>query len=630
MKLNHIQIKNFRSIKDIEIDFDPSCRVLVGINESGKSNILNALALLSDDFTPSKKDDLREALSREGQIKESEVAFVFQFEKTESDKLFEVVSGLIAASVKNPDIVNDKKKNFNIKEFCTTRNEGLYTANILEEKKIFNYWSFDEKYQLLDGWKKPTSTCPPDFQVELKGQNYQLSKYKLVRAKDFENIPDGHLEDASIEDFAEIVGNAITEITKENLPDALFWEYDEENLLPTSLKITEFAANPDMCAPLKNMFTLAGIDDIKGGLEEKSKLSNNQFQNYLKNIAKKTTSHFRSVWKEYKNIEFSLKPDGDKIVPGITEENTYDFARRSDGFKRFVTFLLMISVNVKTDKLRNTLLLVDEADASLHPTGARYLRDELIKISKTNYVVYSTHSIFMIDSGDIGRHYIVKKKDEITTIEQAQTSNIADEEVLYNALGHSVFSILKEKNIIFEGWNDKRLFQVAIENTSADIKKKYKDVGMCHARGARSIRAITPMIELAKRKCLIVSDSDIPAKEQKKLYEQEKGFCEWKHYQDIDSSVEAITGEDFLKNDFITKQINAALSGGSMPSFTQSILPDKKDKITAIKKWLKDNGMTEAQMNDSIKQIKNTIFDNLKHQNIEDDYTKLLKGISLS
>lgn len=603
--------------------------MLVGINESGKSNILNALALLSDDFTPSKKDDLREALSREGQIKESEVAFVFQFEKTESDKLFEVVSGLIVASIKNPDIVNDKKKNFNIKEFCTTRNERLYTANILEEKKIFNYWSFDEKYQLLDGWKKPTSACPLDFQVELKGQNYQLSKYKLVRAKDFENIPDGHLENASIEDFEEIVGNAIMEITKENLPDALFWEYDEENLLPTSLKITEFAANPDMCAPLKNMFTLAGIDDIKGGLEEKSKLSNNQFQNYLKNIAKKTTSHFRSVWKEYKNIEFSLKPDGDKIVPGITEENTYDFARRSDGFKRFVTFLLMISVNVKTDKLRNTLLLVDEADASLHPTGARYLRDELIRISKTNYVVYSTHSIFMIDSGDIGRHYIVKKKDEITTIEQAQTSNIADEEVLYNALGHSVFSILKKKNIIFEGWNDKRLFQVAIEDTSADIKKKYKDVGMCHDRGVRSIRAITPMIELAKRKCLIVSDSDIPAKEQKKLYEQEKGFCEWKHYQDIDSSIEAITGEDFLKNDFITKQINAALSGGSMPSFTKSILPDKKDKITAIKKWLKDNGMTEAQMNDSIKQIKNTIFDNLKHQNIEDDYTKLLKGISL-
>jgi predicted ATP-dependent endonuclease of OLD family len=629
MKLNRVQIKNYRSIKDIEINFDPPCRVLVGINESGKSNILNALALLSDDSTPSKKDDLREALSREGQIKESEVIFVFRFEKTESDKLFEVVSGLIIAGITNPDIANDGKKNINIKEFCAARNEGLYSVSIIEEKKAFYYWDLDRKYQLLDGWKKPASACPTDFQIELKGHNYQLSKYKLVRARDIENIPDGYLEDASTEDLDGLVGNAIIEITKDNLPNALYWKYDEKNLLPNSLKITEFAINSDMCVPLKNMFMLAGIDDIKGGLEEKSKLSNNQFQNYLKNIAKKTTNQFRSIWKEYKNIEFSLKLDGDKIIPGITEENTYDFARRSDGFKRFVTFLLMISLNVKIDKLHNTLILVDEADSSLHPTGARYLRDELIRISKTNYVVYSTHSIFMIDSGDISRHYIVKKKDEITTFEQAQTSNIADEEVLYNALGYSVFEILKEKNIIFEGWNDKHLFQVALKDAAANINKKYKDVGICHARGAKSIRAITPMIELAKRKCLIVSDSDLPAKEQKKKYEQEKGFGEWKHYQDIDSSIEAITGEDFLKNDFVAKQINVALSGASMPSFNQSILPNKKDKIATVKKWLRENNMSEDQVSDTIKKIKNTIFDNLKCQNIEDDYIKLLLGISL-
>ena len=55
MKLDRVEIKNFRSIQDIKIDFDPPCRVLVGINESGKSNILNALALLGDDYDPSPK-----------------------------------------------------------------------------------------------------------------------------------------------------------------------------------------------------------------------------------------------------------------------------------------------------------------------------------------------------------------------------------------------------------------------------------------------------------------------------------------------------------------------------------------------------------------------------------------------
>ena len=376
------------------------------------------------------------------------------------------------------------------------------------------------------------------------------------------------------------------------------------------------------------MFTLAGITEISTSIASAKARGNNQFQNYLDGIAKKSTTHFRNVWKEYKNIEFSLRLNADQIEPGVKEKNTLDFSKRSDGFKRFVTFLLMISVNVKTDELTDTLLLIDEPEISLHPSGARYLREELIKISKTNYVVYSTHSIFMIDSGDISRHYIVKKKDEITTIESAKDSNIADEEVLYNALGHSVFAVLKEKNLIFEGWNDKYLFSVALQGATTVLKNKYKDFGICHAKGVGTIKTITPMIELAQRECLIISDSDKPAKDQQKIYKQEKGFGEWKNYQDIDASIVAITGEDFVKNDFITKQVKVILTGSTMPVFDQTTLADK-NKLASISKWLTDNGMTADQAKDTLTKIKNSIFENLKSQNLEDDYTKLLNGISL-
>ena len=195
-------------------------------------------------------------------------------------------------------------------------------------------------------------------------------------------MPDEYWEDAEINDLARLHGQTIMEITKKYLPKALFWEYDENNFLPESVKIVEFSQNPDSCIPLRNMFTLAEIENIEQSIDLAYEGSINQFQNYLDNIAEQTTTHFRNVWKEYRNIEFSLKLDGDQILPGIKEKNTYDFARRSDGFKRFVTFLLMISVNVKTVRIRNTLLLVDEPEISLHPSGARYLRDELINISK--------------------------------------------------------------------------------------------------------------------------------------------------------------------------------------------------------------------------------------------------------
>lgn len=626
MKLNRVEIKNFRSIREITVNLYPTCRVLVGINESGKSNILNALAFLGGDHEPVRKDDLREALPDEDPIEESHVRFIFKFDKPESDKLFDIISSNILASTKNPDIVLISNKIKSVKDYCETRDEGLYVADILTEKKLFKYWTVS--YKLIAGWKKPSNTCPVDFNFDFKGQKYTLSKYKLIRASDFNDIPAEYLEDAKIDDLASISGKAITEITEENLPDTLFWDYDEDNLLPSSIKILEFSAKPDICVPLKNMFTLAGITDIPTSLANAKARGNNQFQNYLDGIAKKTTSHFRNVWKEYKNIEFSLRLNADQIEPGIKEKNTLDFSKRSDGFKRFVTFLLMISVNVKTDNLTDTLLLIDEPEISLHPSGARYLREELIKISRTNYVVYSTHSIFMIDSGDIGRHYIVKKKDEITTIESAKDSNIADEEVLYNALGHSVFAVFKEKNIIFEGWNDKHLFSVALQSATAILKNKYKNFGICHAKGVGTIKTITPMIELAQRDCLIVSDSDKAAKDQQKIYKQDKGFGEWNTYQDIDASIEAITGEDFVKNDFIAKRIKSVLSGSSMPVFDERILTDK-NKLASISKWLTDNGMTTEQAKETINKIKISIFENLKPQNIEDSYNKILDGISL-
>ena len=628
MRLNYVDIKNFRSIKEARIIIDPPCRILVGINESGKSNILKALALLSDKFNPQKKDDCREELPDEPPILESNVRFVFKFEKNESDQTFEIVSSRILAKTKNPEIIYAGGAKKTLKELCITCNEGLYTVDILTGEKTAECGKFKSHYKLLPGWKKPTSACPEDYSVDVKGQQHQLTKYVLIQSTDTTNIPEDYLENATINDLTTLIGSTVATITRENLPNTLFWEYNEANLLPHSVNIADFANNPDSCPPLRNMFALAGIDDIKASIEDARQRGDNQFQNYLNRVAHQTTTHFRSIWKEYKDIEFSLWRNADQINPGVKEINTHDFARRSDGFKRFVTFLLMISANVRTHALHDTLLLIDDPNVCLHPSGERYLRDELIKISMTNYVVYSTHSIFMIDPGDIGRHYIVRKKDEITSIETAEDSNIVDEEVLYNALGHSVFSILKEKNLIFEGWKDKRLFQVALQAASTDLKEKFKNVGVCHAKGVSTIKTITPMIELAGRECLIISDNDRIAKDYQKQYRQQNGFGEWKKYRDIDSSIEAITGEDFIKNAFIAKQVNLVLTDLSMPKFSETNLTNK-NKLLEIKKWLMGNGMTEDQANDIIPKVKDSIFDNLRHQNIEDTYAKLLDGIPL-
>lgn len=49
MTLTHLEIKNFRSIGEIELELSP-LTVLVGPNASGKSNILDALQFVRDVF----------------------------------------------------------------------------------------------------------------------------------------------------------------------------------------------------------------------------------------------------------------------------------------------------------------------------------------------------------------------------------------------------------------------------------------------------------------------------------------------------------------------------------------------------------------------------------------------------
>jgi predicted ATPase len=211
------------------------------------------------------------------------------------------------------------------------------------------------------------------------------------------------------------------------------------------------------------MFGLAQYKDIALAVAD-ARARPNGLRNLLNRVADRATKHMHSVWKEYRGIRIELSPNGPNIEASIRDAfNLYDLHRRSDGFKRFVTFLLMVSARVKSKDLVNTVYLHDEPDTSLHPSGARYLRDELIKISKHNYVDFSTHSIFMVDRELLGRHLIVEKKGEVTSIREVDESNIVDEEVVYNALGHSIFEHLKPRNVIFEGWRDKRLFQVAVK-----------------------------------------------------------------------------------------------------------------------------------------------------------------------
>lgn len=629
MKLSKIAVKNFRSIKDATVELNPSCRVLVGINESGKSNILKALSLLDDGRTTSQAD-VRFALEDEPPIDEAYVRFIFTFDDDEISQIYEHLLGKVLCQNTGKVLINDGKQLVSLRDFSRTRSEGLYWVDVLKSTKVSSYWVLPkDKYSFESEWVKPSKAVPANFMVDVKGEKQPLRNYLLVDKDDYSSLPDGYLEAATVNDLADIIGTKVIEIIQNNLPDCVYWTYNEANILPPSIALATFAANPSSCIPLKHMFELAGIDNIQQTIATEQARPNG-LRNLLARVAKQTTKHIKGVWQEYQSIEISLTENGANINASVTEGfNHFDFASRSDGFKRFVSFLIMISAKVKTNQLEDTLLLIDEPEIGLHPSGVRYLKDELIKISEKNHVVYSTHSIFMVDKECVERHLLVKKNNEVTVAAKVTQSNFADEEVIYNALGYSIFDNLKETNILFEGWRDKKLFHVALEHShkaNKKLKNEFQKFGVAHLQGVKDVGRVCPILELANRNYLIISDCDDVAKAEQKKF---SGSGKWKRWDELSDEAEIVTGEDFVKADHLTgvvarvRVLHPQLSDLSIDSLN---LEAGGGRLHCIERWI-GNAMNREEKKTFLNQVKDESVISLTHAGIEDHFYSYLNEL---
>lgn len=626
MKLTRVEITNFRSIKDVTINFDHSCRILVGINESGKSNILRALSFLDHETIPDK-DEIREPLANEPVITESGVDFIFDFDEQEINQIYKAVEFEFLSKEKNAPIIKDENKSYTLYEFCAARSQGIYWVDLISNKKSITTWTLKNNYKLLPNWKTHI-----DYKKSLTSKIKSPTNCLIVNTNDAQ-YKNEELRPLDILEIDNIITESAKQIVKEKMPKAIFWQYDSNNLIPSSVTIESFKNDTSTCIPLKNMFNLAGISDISKAITDAQAGSSNKLPNLLDRVSQKTTEHIKDVWKDYKNIEFSLTPNGGKIEIHVKEKNRYLFSHRSDGFKRFVTFILMISSIVKNNTLKNCLLLVDEPEIGLHPSGVRDLRNELIKISKaSNYVVSSTHSIFMVDADNISRHYIVTKENETTIISQADEGNLAEEEVIYKGFKFSLYEILNKKNIIFEGWRDKEMFRIAMSKLPVkykSLKDKFKTIGICHADGVKMIKNITPLLELGNRECLVLSDEDETAKQHKAEYLKLKIHGKWKTYSEVFDSSIAITGEDFIKDNTIIKALSIVKkSNNTLSQVDNPSLSHPKGKIYAIKEWLQKSGINNKDEKEKIvSELKHHIFENLTNSDIEDTYYEYLNNV---
>ena len=311
--------------------------------------------------------------------------------------------------------------------------------------------------------------------------------------------------------------------------------------------------------PLYNIFKLCNRNDVEQEFADVLS-EDGDYANLLEQVSTETTKVFRKIWKDFKDTKIELLSSGTEILTKISEKAKYSFEDRSDGFKKFISILLMLSTKARSNGLSDhDIILIDEPDQSLYPTSAKYLKDELLKISENSYVVYTTHSQYMLDTSNIQRHLIVKKENDITEVkEPTEVSQYSEDELLLRSIGTSIFECLKENNLVFEGWLDKEVFERYCEIKK--IKKQFENIGKVFLGGISGVETLVQLLILANKKFLVIADSDTTSISKKKSFvehypEYESSWIEYKESNDSIETLEDFFTEDYIKQSFKNKFI---------------------------------------------------------------------------
>lgn len=573
MELKEIRIKNFRSIKDEKISFNQNCLVLLGKNEAGKSNLLKAVASLFGLYSVSNKDK-RKRIENE-KITDYNILCIF----TLTAKDFQIVEENFRKKFEGTENIVFRK-GFTLKEFIEKVFYNLIIKlDIGENKKPYlTHWAYDKK----------------DFELDPEIYLVGTAILSTVGTIKFD------------------LGSRIFEIIKllyqEKPVRCHYWQYQENYLLPSLVNIENFTLNPGICKPLENIFALCKREDIKMEFEN-SLAQDGDYSNLFEQVSKKVTNTFQKIWKDFAGTSIQLLPNGEEILIKVVDKAKYNFEDRSDGFKKIISILLMLSTQSRSNKIvENDIILIDEPDQSLYPTSAQYLRDELLEISKKSKIIYSTHSQYMIDSNCLDRHIVVEKSGDITTLKKEDSNApYTTDELLRRAIGSSIFECLKQINIIFEGYLDKELFNKYCKFYK--IEKSFNSFGTVYLSGISGVETLVQILILANKKFVVVADSDEVSKSKRDDFEENypefKNY--WLAYGDVCSNVS--TMEDFSTVEYIESQIKQL-------GYEYDYVPSKS-AITNIEKAVNKDKILKQQ-------FKNELIKNLKKDDITKDYAEFI------
>lgn len=434
MKLLKYKVENFRSVENSGwIDCD-DVTTLVGINESGKSNLLLALWKLNP--------------AREGEI----------------DLLHDLPVSKLSTLRKDADNVKFISAEFLLGEESAKIISESTGANCNSETKVIVSRYYDGQYLVEYPEGRPTSK-----NEYIDGEEFDKDAYE-------DSLTDTILAEIPKFVYYSNYGNLSTKIY---LPNVIKWlkgetvsgiDVNEDQVRTLRVlfdfvkldpkEILELGKDPKIIAMERNNNrtatpTAAEIAKAENDKEERSIL--------LQSASGELTRQFKDWWKqgEYK---FRFEADGDYFRIWVSDSVRTDevgLELRSTGLQWFISFYLIFLVESQENH-KNAILLLDEAGLTLHPLAQKDLSHFFDNLSKNNQIINTTHSPFIVDTANIDRCRVVYMDEKGFTVASSDLRQGADslnEKSIYAvhaAMGLSVSDILLQgcQNIIVEGPSD--------------------------------------------------------------------------------------------------------------------------------------------------------------------------------
>ena len=544
MRLTEFSVSNFRSINDSgKIDV-AKLTALLGRNESGKSNLLRALASLNPIDGIKKLDPIKN-FPRHRRLEECNdrtpvVSSRWQLDDAERQELGKILPRAAAVTHVTVQRQYDALRLVGFVSMTAltfdpadTKNKAVKTAaavravagDVKEEKRPALLTAADTFEAAMavgtdhNKWAATAVAALKALRTALAAGDTELSNKQERVVVELEELADSLAHDETRQQQAKTW-------VLEHLPKFIFLEEYPE--LPGHQNIAEYLARksqPNQSTESDKNFgklcKVAGLEpqNLQELLAQEKQEARNQLANRAGAVV---TSEIRRLWKDRAlKVRFNLDANHlDTLVsdPNATYDVEVNLGERSRGFQWFFSFYITFAADTKGGNAENAILLLDEPGLYLHARSQTDLLRHLENDFK-NQILYTTHSPFMVPTHALDSVRTVNiDEDKGTTVSNDPTGDARTLFPLQAALGYNIAQSLfiGPNNLVVEGVTD---FWI-LSSVSAYLAEKggttlHPELTITPAGGAQKVSYMVALLTSEELNVLVLLDEEKDAQNTK-------------------------------------------------------------------------------------------------------------------